>query len=152
MAINELIYTRGCRDPNLAHMGSTLTALILTGARGHIAHIGDTRAYRLRADRLEQLTHDHNLAMLGRPNVLYRALGTDTVVDVDYLECATMPHDRYLLCSDGVHAVLSDTTLATLLGQAGNLQTCAERIIEAALQADSQDNVTAVIVERAGTE
>ena len=145
--VNNLIHTRGNRDPNMAQMGTTFTALILHGSQGHVVHIGDTRAYRLRAGRLEQMTHDHNLAVVGRPNVLYRALGTDAEMEADHEECAALLHDRFLLCSDGVHGVLSDNTLAALLGRAENLQACAEHIIDAALQADSQDNVTAVVVE-----
>ncbi len=85
--------------------------------------------------------------MMGRPNVLYRALGTETVMEADRNECDTQTHDRFLLCSDGVHGVLPDAALAILLGRAENLQACAENIIDAALRADSQDNVTAVIVE-----
>ena len=148
--VNHVIHTRGSRDPNMAQMGTTFTALILIGSQAEIVHIGDTRAYRLRAGRLEQLTHDHNLAMVGRPNVLYRALGTDSYAEADHEECAVQLHDRFLLCSDGVHGVLSDTALAALLGRNENLQACAEHITEAALLADSQDNVTAVIVEIAG--
>lgn len=148
--VNQLIHTRGSRDPNLAQMGTTFTALILIGSHGEIAHIGDTRAYRLRAGRLEQLTHDHSLALVGRPNVLYRALGTNSYAEVDHEECSAQTHDRFLLCSDGVHGVLPDARLAALLGRAENLQSCAEHITEAALLAGSQDNVTAVIVEVAG--
>jgi serine/threonine protein phosphatase PrpC len=148
--VNQLIHARGSADSTLAQMGTTFTALILRGSQGHIVHIGDTRAYRLRAGQLEQLTHDHNLAVMGRPNVLYRALGTDTAMEADHEECTTQIHDRFLLCSDGVHGVLPDAALTALLGRSENLQACAEHIIEAALRAGSQDNVTAVVVEIAG--
>jgi len=146
-AVNQLIHTRGRRDPSMTQMGTTFTALILHDAQGHIVHIGDTRAYRLRAGRIELLTHDHNLAVMGRPNVLYRALGTDTEVEVDHVECVTITHDRFLLCSDGVYSVLPDAALSILLQRADNLQACAEHVTQAALRANSQDNVTAVIVE-----
>src|SRR5579872_3396105 len=79
-SLNGWIYGQGKRDPALAGMGCTFTALVLRGRIAHILHVGDSRAYRLRGDRLTLLTTDHvrEGSNGGRSNVLYRALGVET--------------------------------------------------------------------------
>src|ERR1700757_4843055 len=108
-ALNGWINTMGRQDPKLAGMGCTLTALVLRGRVAHLLHVGDTRAYRLSGNRLTCLTTDHvRQDGGGRSNLLNRALGVEPEVRLD---SATQPvplHDRFLLCSDGVHGFLTD--------------------------------------------
>src|SRR5271170_3816955 len=107
-ALNGWIHDLGRQDPELAGMGCTFTALVLRGRVAHILHVGDTRAYRLRGDRFSLLTTDHvrEGGGAGRSNILNRALGVETEVRLDYAAQPLALHDRFLLCSDGVHAFL----------------------------------------------
>ena len=109
-ALNGWINSLGRQDPKLAGMGCTFTALVLRGRVAHLLHVGDTRAYRLSGERMICLTTDHvrHQEGTGRSNTLTRALGVEAEVRLDY---ATQPvglHDRFLLCSDGVHGFLTD--------------------------------------------
>src|ERR1700689_1181345 len=85
-SLNRWIYSLGKRDAESAGMGCTFTALVLRGRVAHILHVGDTRAYRLRGDRLALLTTDHvrEGGGTGRSNILVRALGVETEVRLDY--------------------------------------------------------------------
>ncbi len=105
-AINGWIYSQAHQDPKLARMGCTFTALVLRGRMAHVVHVGDTRAYRLSGDRLICLTTDH--VREGGPrksSILYRALGVETEVRLDYANQPLARHDRFLLCTDGIHAI-----------------------------------------------
>src|SRR5260370_33369834 len=107
-ALNGWINTMGRQDPKLAVMGCTLTALVLRGRVAHLLHIGDTRAYRLSGDRMTCLTTDHvRQDGTGRSHVLNRALGVEAEVRFDYATQPVALHDRFLLCSDGVHGFLA---------------------------------------------
>src|SRR6516164_4989926 len=115
-ALNGWIHAQGHRDPALAGMGCTFTALVLRGRTAHVLHIGDTRAYRLSGDRLTCLTTDHARDDgRTRSGILYRALGVETEARLDYTSQPVARHDRFLLCSDGVHAVLPSESIADIL-------------------------------------
>src|SRR6266849_10352426 len=115
-ALNGWINTMGRQDPKLAGMGCTFTALVLRGRVAHLLHVGDTRAYRLSGDRLTCLTTDHvRQDGSGRSHTLNRALGVEPEVRLDYASQPVAPHDRFLLCSDGVHGWLTDERIAQLL-------------------------------------
>lgn len=146
-AVNRWVYTQGRHDSRLAHMGTTFSALILRGRQAHVLHVGDTRIYRLRQNKLTPLTDDHTLRQPSMSHVLYRAVGLEENVRVDYASHHLEPYDRYLLCSDGVHGTLNNLRIATLLDQQGAPQDLAQHIVHAALQAGSNDNVTALVVD-----
>src|SRR5208337_921431 len=94
---NAPIHSQGRHDPELAGIGCTFTALVLRGRIAHVLHIGDTRAYRLRDDRLTCLTNDHSREDgAGRPGILYRALGVETEIRLDYAAQPVAQHDRFL--------------------------------------------------------
>ncbi|HXW29841.1 MAG TPA: protein phosphatase 2C domain-containing protein, partial [Xanthobacteraceae bacterium] len=115
-ALNSWIYSQGQRDTKLTGMGCTFTALVLRGRTAHLLHVGDTRAYRLSGDRLTCLTTDH--VREGGPSkspVLYRALGVETEARLDYASQPMARHDRFLLCSDGVHGFLTAETIGEIL-------------------------------------
>ncbi len=101
-------------------MGCTFTALVLRGRIAHVLHVGDSRAYRLRGERLALLTTDHvrEERATGRSNILTRALGVETEVRLDYAAQPVALHDRFLLCSDGVHGYLTPEGIADILRRA----------------------------------
>jgi PPM family protein phosphatase len=147
-------------DPELAGMGTTLTALLLEGGRAHLAHVGDSRAYLLRGDELVQLTADHTLvqALLdeGRispeqvgthphRSVITRAIGVADDVEVDGRTLMVTPGDRLLVCSDGLTGVVDDATIARLLA-AGTPQDAVDALAEAADDGGAPDNVTVLVV------
>ena len=108
-ALNAWIHSIGRQDPDLAGFGCTFTALVLRGRVAHLLHVGDTRAYRLSSDRMTCLTMDHvRQDSTGRSHVLNRALGVEAEVRLDYATQPVALHDRFLLCSDGVHGFLTD--------------------------------------------
>jgi serine/threonine protein phosphatase PrpC len=152
-ALNGWIHSEGQRDPELAGMGCTFTALVLRGRIAHVVHVGDTRAYRLSRDRLTCLTTDHvRQGGAGRSNILYRAMGVETEVRLDYTSQPVAQHDRFLLCSDGVHGSLAAETIADILRERVSSEDTARALVEAALQADSTDNCTALVLDVVGLE
>jgi hypothetical protein len=129
-------------------MACTFTALVLRGRVAHLLHIGDTRAYRLRRDRLTCLTADHaREGGEGRSRVLTRALGAEAEVRLDYAAQPVALHDRFLLCSDGVHASLTDESLAALLRERSAPDDTARALVAAALDSGSSDNCTAMVLD-----
>jgi len=150
-ALNGWMYSQSKRDAKLAGMGCTFTALVLRGRVAHVLHVGDTRAYRLGGDRLTCLTTDHvreNGA--GRSNILSRALGVEAEVRLDYASQPVALHDRFLLCSDGVHGVLSADSIAAILRERSASEDSARALIAAALDAGSTDNCTALMLDVVG--
>jgi serine/threonine protein phosphatase PrpC len=147
-SLNRWIYSLGKRDAESAGMGCTFTALVLRGRVAHIVHVGDTRAYRLRGDRLALLTVDHvREEGAGRSNILNRAIGVETEVRLDYGTQPLARHDRFLLCSDGVHGVLSAETMTDILRERSGSDDSARALVAAALDAGSSDNCTAMVID-----
>ena len=152
-ALNGWIHSQGQRDAGLKGMGSTFTALVLRGRLAHVVHVGDTRAYRLSRDRLTCLTVDHvRQDGNGRSHVLLRALGVETEVRLDYTSQPVSQHDRFLLCSDGVHGYLDSETMADIMRERVSSQDTARAMVAAALRADSTDNRTALVLDVVGLE
>ena len=146
-AINSWIVTQGRVDPNLAGMATTFTALILSGRAGHCVHVGDSRLYRFSESGLEQLTDDHVIGRGDFNHVLRRAVGLEHAVALDHSTFVLRPHERYLLCSDGVHGPLSDARLREILGKRHAPEPTALELVAAALDAGGADNATALIVD-----
>ena len=147
-ALNSWIYSQGQRDAKLAGMGCTFTALVLRGRVAHVLHVGDTRAYRLAGDRLTCLTIDHvREGGTSRSHILNRALGVETEVRLDYSTQPVARHDRFLLCSDGVHRVLAAETIADILRERSASEESAQALVAAALHSGSTDNCTTLVVD-----
>jgi len=147
-ALNSWIYSQGQRDAKLAGMGCTFTALVLRGRVAHVLHVGDTRAYRLAGDRLTCLTIDHvREGGTSRSHILNRALGVETEVRLDYSTQPVARHDRFLLCSDGVHRVLAAETIADILRERSASEESAQALVAAALRSGSTDNCTTLVVD-----
>jgi len=152
-ALNGWIHSQGQRDAALKGMGSTFTALVLRGRIAHVLHVGDSRAYRFSRDRLSLLTTDHvRQDGNGRSHILLRALGVETEVRLDYASQPVAQHDRFLLCSDGVHGYLDAETMAEIMRERVSSQDTARAIVSAALRADSTDNCTALVLDVVGLE
>jgi serine/threonine protein phosphatase PrpC len=147
-SLNGWINSQSRRDPELAGMGCTFTALVLRGRVAHVLHVGDTRGYRLRGDRLACLTIDHvREDGSGRSNILNRALGVETEVRLDYGAQPVALHDRFLLCSDGVYGVLRPEAIADILRERSASEDSARALVAAALDAGSTDNSTALVLD-----
>lgn len=162
-AANRAILERAAREPEKTGMGTTLTALLLLPQTGTsvIAHVGDSRAYRLRDGGLEQLTRDHTWvqeqvdAGLLSPaqahhhpysSVLTRVIGVYTDVEVDTRRDRARAGDLLLLCSDGLTGMVDDDELRTLLARDLPLHELAAQLVEAANLRGGLDNITAVLV------
>ncbi len=147
-SMNAWMHSQGRRDPNLAGMGCTFTALVLRGRIAHIVHIGDTRAYRLSGNRLTSLTTDHvREDARGRSSTLYRALGVEAELRLEYSAQPMARHDRFLLCSDGLYGSLTDETLVDMLSDRSAPADTARALVAAALESGSSDNCTALVLD-----
>lgn len=125
---------------------TTLSALVLRGRRYAIAHVGDTRIYRLRQQRLECLTRDHVWEQAGMQHVLTRAIGLDVALALDYHEGDLEQGDVFILVSDGIWEPLGEQRLHQLLHLHQQPEFCATALLEAAQAANSRDNMSALIV------
>jgi serine/threonine protein phosphatase PrpC len=164
-AANLEIHRQSVSDPELQGMGTTLTALLLGDDEVTIAHVGDSRAYRLREGELERLTRDHSLVgeMVRRGaiteaeaevhpqrSILTRALGPEAEIEVDTLSHSVRDGDIYLLCSDGLTGMASEATIQELLASGRPLKEIAEDLIRRANEQGGVDNITAILLKVAG--
>jgi len=149
------------KDGSLYGMGTTVVGLLLSGSIAAVAHVGDSRAYRLRGDRLEQLTEDHTwvheqvvAGFLSREqarshplkNVVTRALGGESDVQVDVRELEIAPGDLFLLCSDGLTGMLSDADIRDRLASGRSLHEICRTLINDSNARGGIDNVTVVLL------
>jgi serine/threonine protein phosphatase PrpC len=147
-ALSGWMYSQGQRDLSLAGMGCTFTGLVLRGRLAHLLHVGDTRAYRLSGQRLTCLTTDHvREDRSQRAGTLYRALGVEAEARLDYIAQPTARHDRFLLCSDGVHGSMPDESIADILRARSAPADTARALVTAALDSGSTDNCTALVLD-----
>lgn len=149
------------KDGSLYGMGTTVVGLLLSGGTAAVAHVGDSRAYRLRDGRLEQLTQDHTwvneqvvAGFLSKEqarshplkNVVTRALGGESDVLVDLREVQVRPGDLYLLCSDGLTGMLSDADIRDRLASGKSLHEICRALINDSNARGGIDNVTVVLL------
>jgi PPM family protein phosphatase len=146
---------------NEGRMGATLAAACVEGERLSIAHVGDSRIYRLRNGGFDQLTRDHSFVaeqmLHGRmtaeeasssalQSVLIRAIGIEPDVNVDANDELLMEGDTVLLCSDGLTRELSDGQIAGVLVESEDAQEAADTLVELAKRAGGGDNITVIVV------
>lgn len=158
---NARVHATACGDLAKEGMGATFTGLLLLRDRFALAHVGDSRAYLLRDRRLHRLTVDHTLvqalveagAMTPEEaevsnvrHVLSRAVGTSPSVHVDRRLVSAQAGDTVLLSSDGLHGVISDGEIETILLSERDLKRAANSLIERACDAGGPDNVSVVLV------
>lgn len=157
---NQLIYEAAQRKEEQHGMGTTIVAGLFLDDKVVIAHVGDSRAYRLRKEQLIQLTEDHSLlndylkmsrlredeaGKFQQKNVIVRALGMKESVQVDMLVDQPQLHDVYLFCSDGLTGMVPDAEIADILLDERDLDRASERLIAAANEAGGVDNITVVL-------
>ncbi len=147
IALNRWLYSHSRRARETAGMATTLSAVVLRGRRYAIAHIGDTRVYRLRNGELSLLTTDHVWQHPELNNVLSRAVGLDANLPIDFTDGDLAEGDQFLLASDGVWNVLKDDHLIKLLELPETAEDIAARITQAALEAGTEDNCTALVAK-----
>ncbi len=148
---NAALRRRTSADGELAGMGSTLVALLLGGSAAALANIGDSRAYRMRDGGLKRLTDDHSLgrlisdpALAGRLTRFIDGRPDGRSPDLTVLE--VLPGDRFLLCSDGLTAVVTDDLIAEALRTISNPVGTAEHLAARAVGAGGPDNVTVLVL------
>jgi serine/threonine protein phosphatase PrpC len=151
-ATNSWVQQQGSVRRELAGMACTLTTLILRGSFYYFAHVGDTRLYLLRNKRLTRLTTDHVWDRPEMQHVLTRAIGLDKHLTLDHGMGETMEGDVFLLACDGVWASLKEYDIQALLEDLAGTDCvqCAEQLVDAALQAGSQDNASALVLRISG--
>jgi serine/threonine protein kinase len=146
-AINNWLHTVAAADKSISHASTTFTAVVMAGRDAHIIHVGDSRAYHLRDEHLTRLTRDHTRPQPEQDHILIRAIGMEANVRLDHRTQSLRPHDRLMLTTDGVHGVLNDERLRSLLLRRRSPDEDAREIVTAALDAGSQDNATCLIVD-----
>ncbi len=161
---NRRVHDRASTDASTSGMGTTITvAVVEDDGTVTFGHVGDSRAYLLRGETLEQLTDDHSLvAELVRRgelspaeaevhpqrSVITRALGTEPDIDVDAFSVEAKPGDIFLICSDGLSDMLDRATIEAIVREhRGELEAASKSLVQAANRAGGEDNITAVLFE-----
>jgi protein phosphatase len=162
---NASVYNHAAADPAAAGMGTTATVLLVDATAETLAvgHVGDSRAYRIRGEALEQLTRDHSLVQelvdsgrltpdeaIGHPHrsVITRAVGTEPSVDVDTFTVELAVGDLYLLCSDGLTDMVGDDViLASALAADREPDLVARALVDEANRSGGDDNITVIAFE-----
>ncbi len=161
-AANSEIYHLARRHRQLAGMGTTCTAVAVVNGMAYSAHVGDSRAYLVRADRIYRMTEDHSVTMAlvreglltlkeardhDQRNVILRAMGTHPELEVATWDApfALRPGDRLVLCSDGLHDSLTDPEIGAIAGSREPYEACSQ-MLKLALERVCKDNVTVAVL------
>jgi serine/threonine protein phosphatase PrpC len=155
----QAVHDVGTRDDDKRGMGTTMSLILINETQAFVAHVGDSRIYLVRGDKVHQLTQDHTLqnellkrgklspeaiSKVAQKNALTRAIGVYASVEVDTLQLDVLPGDRLLLCSDGLYAYLKKGELNSILDAPP--AEAAQRLIALANQRGGHDNITAVVI------
>lgn len=159
---NTSVFTHASQDPQCAGMGTTVVCALFSDNRLYAAHVGDSRLYRYRAAEFISLTRDHSLLQeqidagllqeedarhSSYRNLVTRAVGIDTQVEVETQEFEVQPGDIYLFCSDGLNDMVEDALIGDVLSMfSDNLPLAAQALIEQANANGGRDNVSVVLV------
>jgi len=164
---NQRIYEASLKDASLRGMGATLVAAWVEGNQLSLVHVGDSRAYLLRDGALKQLTTDHTLVEeqvrsgLIKPeeahlskmqNVLIRALGVKSEVELDAAEIILSSGDILLLCTDGLTRMAPNAEIERVLGETRSAQARADRLVALANEHGGEDNVSVIVVQVGSSE
>ncbi|MFN7723481.1 MAG: Stp1/IreP family PP2C-type Ser/Thr phosphatase [Rubrivivax sp.] len=162
---NRAIFNAANANPQYAGMGTTLVVAVFRENRLLVGHVGDSRAYRLRNGRLQQITRDHSLlqeqidaglitpeqaAFSANKNLVTRAVGVEDTVLLETHQHEVQPGDLYLLCSDGLSDMLDDAGIAQLLQGDDSLEQTSRTLIDAANDAGGKDNISVILVRASG--
>ncbi len=160
---NKIIHQTSKTQPQCEGMGTTVVAVLFYDNKAIVAHVGDSRLYRLRGDRFEQLTMDHSLlqelvdrgfysaeeaARSTNKNYVTRALGVEPTVDVEIREHPVQRGDFYVLCSDGLSDMVEDEDIhLTISTFNDNLETIARQLIQLSNEHGGRDNVSVIMTQ-----
>ena len=162
LCANDAILRMVREHPKYSGMGTTATIFHREGGEIVWAHVGDSRLYLLRNQTLTQITRDHSLVSdlvasgsitseearsHPKRNVITRAVGVETKLDVDTGAFSAVEHDILMLCSDGLTSVVSDEEICNLLLASPKGENVAERLVQKAIEAGSHDNISAIVVQ-----
>lgn len=162
---NQRIFEKGQSQPTLSGMGTTLEVVTLLDNHLALAHVGDSRIYLFREQRLIALTEDHSLvnALLKsgeitqemaenhpRKNIITRSLGMPGSLEVDVAIHRIEDHDQLLLCSDGLTNMVSEPKITQILLEAASLQDASQRLIDEANAKGGLDNITVLLIDVGG--
>jgi protein phosphatase len=159
---NKIIHQTAKTQPNCEGMGTTVVAGLFFDDKLTIAHVGDSRLYRMRDGKLEQVTQDHSLLQelvargfytpeeaqrASAKNYVTRALGVEPTVDVEITEVPVLKDDLYLLCSDGLSDMVEDDDIQLTISTFGaNLDTLARQLVLLSNDNGGRDNISIVLV------
>lgn len=164
---NRRIHELSRGDESLAGMGTTMTAVAVRDKEIAIAHVGDSRMYRLREGELEKLTHDHSLVdemvragkltpeeaeIHPQRSIITRALGPEADVEVERLTYPAKDGDVYLICSDGLTTMVPEDAVGAILRGRSSLDEAAAELVRAANEAGGRDNITVVLFRLGDSE
>jgi protein phosphatase len=162
---NRAIFSAASTNPQYAGMGTTLVVAVFRDNRVLLGHVGDSRCYRLREGRLQQITRDHSLlqeqidagvitpeqaAFSSNKNLVTRAVGVEDSVLLETHQHDVQPGDLFLMCSDGLSDMLDDEGISQLLQQHESLDQCTRALIEAANDAGGRDNISVILGRATG--
>jgi serine/threonine protein phosphatase PrpC len=162
---NRAIFNAANSNPQYAGMGTTLVVAVFRDNRVLLGHVGDSRCYRLRGGRLQQITRDHSLlqeqidaglitpeqaAFSANKNLVTRAVGVEDTVLLETHQHDVEAGDLYLMCSDGLSDMLDDAGIAQVLLAHDSLETTSRALIDAANDAGGKDNISVILVRASG--
>ena len=146
-ATNSWLYSQGQqRYESTKGMVTTLSILVFKSTTGYIFHIGDSRIYRLRKGNLELLTRDHRVQVSAEKSYLNRAMGIEPHLQADYKAFPLEQGDVFIMTTDGVHDFLAEKSLKEIVQGEGDLNLCAEKLVQQASDNNSDDNLTCQLV------
>ena len=160
---NQRIFEAALKDLRLKGMGTTIVGGQIVGDKLYVAHVGDSRCYRVRAGQIQQMTRDHSLLedykdakpgmsdeeqkKFPHKNVITRALGMRDTVQVDVHAEDIKDGDVFIFCSDGLSGMIEDPTMLKVVTEAGDLERAVSELVEAANQAGGTDNITVLALQ-----
>jgi PPM family protein phosphatase len=162
---NRAIFNASTSNPQYAGMGTTLVVAVFRDDRVLLGHVGDSRCYRLRAGKLQQVTRDHSLlqeqldaglitpeqaAFSSNKNLVTRAVGVEDSVLLETHQHDVLPGDVFLMCSDGLSDMLDDASIAQVLLAHDSLETRGRALIDAANDAGGKDNISVILARASG--
>lgn len=160
---NFRIYESANRDIRYKGMGTTIVAAMIKGDKIYLAHVGDSRCYRIRGPKIEQLTRDHSLLEdykeakpdmteeeqrnFPHKNVITRALGMRDTVQVDVKPHQILDGDYYVMCSDGLSGMVEDDQIREIIQKTKTLERVVEELVDHANRAGGTDNITTLVLQ-----
>lgn len=160
---NDKVYQESLKNESYSNMGTTFLASVIKNDRIYIAHVGDCRLYKSNSNEMLQITTDHTYVMEmlkageisfdeaqnnPKSNIITRAVGVDSDVNVDGLFCDISENDRIILCSDGLYGMLTDKEIFDIISDTRfSVEEKVGRLIESALSNGGKDNISVIVIE-----